>query len=81
MATIHPIKVSGRWREGFALDHHIVSSTYLGDDDYGHPMFDTKRTELGELLYRLKYTSDASVVDELANTAGQFVNSWNPGLA
>lgn len=79
MASTHPIKISGRWREGFALDYHILSSTYLGDDEYGHPMFDTKRTELGALLYRLKYRSDGSVIDELANTAAQFVSSWNPG--
>jgi predicted amidophosphoribosyltransferase len=60
------------------LDYHTVGSTYLGDDEYGHPVFDTKRTELGELLYRLKYRSDFSVVDEIAGAASEFYTIWNP---
>ena len=73
------MRLPGRWREGFALDYHTVSSTYLGDDEYGHPMFDTKRSDLGELLYRLKYRSDASVLDEIVQVAARFYRSWNPG--
>lgn len=61
------------------LDYHTVGSTYLGDDQYGHPVFDTKRTDLGELLYRPKYRSDPSVVEQIAQMAAQFVSSWNPG--
>ncbi len=73
------MRLPGRWRYGFALDYHTVSSTYLGDDEYGHPMFDTKRSDLGELLYRLKYRSDASVLDEIVQVAARFYRSWNPG--
>lgn len=78
--TMTPLRIPGRWREGFALDLHTVASTYLGDDEFGHPMFDTQRTELGELLYRLKYRLDMTVVDELVLGAATFVNSWNPGI-
>jgi len=42
-------------------------------------MFDTKRSDLGELLYRLKYRSDASVLDEIVQVAARFYRSWNPG--
>ena len=42
-------------------------------------MFDTKRSDLGELLYRLKYRSDASAVDEIVTVAARFYRSWNPG--
>ena len=80
MVNIKPFRLPGRWREGFALDYHTVGSTYLGDDEYGHPVFDTQRTEIGELLYRLKYRSDNSVVDEIVLTAVTFINSWNPGI-
>jgi len=80
MVTINPLGIPGRWREGFALDHHTVGSTYLGDDEFGHPMFDTQRTELGELLYRLKYRSDTTVVDEIIVAAATFITSWNPGI-
>ena len=79
MTTVRPIRLPGRWRYGFALDYHTVSSTYLGDDEYGHPMFDTRRSDLGELLYRLKYRSDASVLDEIVQVAARFYRSWNPG--
>jgi len=77
MAKTNPMRIPGRWREGFTLDYHTVSSTYLGDNEYGHPVFDTKRTELGELLYRLKNKSDPSTIEELAETAASFVRSWN----
>jgi len=80
MPTVKPMRIPGRWREGFVLDYHITGSIYLGDDQYGHPVFDTTRTELGELLYRLKYRSDMSVVVELASAAQEFVQSWNPGV-
>lgn len=79
MVKINPTQIQGRWREGYALDYHIVSSLYLGDDEYGHPQFETKRTELGELLYRLKYQSDPSVIGEIVEAAAQFYVSWQPG--
>lgn len=80
MAKINPTRIPGRWREGYALDIQTTSSVYLGDDEYGHPIFDTRRSELGELLLRLKYRSDASVVDELADAAASFLRNWNPGV-
>ena len=77
MARTNPTKIVGRWREGFALDFHILSSLYVGDDEFGHARFDTTRSELGELLYRLKYQSDLSAIRELALTASEFVQRWN----
>lgn len=62
MINISPIKLPGNWFEGFALDLHTISSEFLGYDEYGHEVFDTKRSEMGELLYRLKYGSDKSVL-------------------
>lgn len=80
MANVRPMRIPGRWREGYVLDYHTLGSTYLGDDEYGHPMFDTKRSDVGELLYRLKYRSDSTGLDELVDTAASFVRSWNPGV-
>lgn len=79
MANIRPMRIPRRWREGFVLDYHTLSSTYLGEDEYGHPMFDTKRSDVGELLYRLKYRLDNSALEELVLTVARFVQSWNPG--
>lgn len=81
MVNIRPMRIPGRWREGFALDYHTLESTYMGDDEYGHPMFDTKRSEVGELLYRLKYRSDKSVLEDLVQTAAEFLRFWNPGVS
>jgi competence protein ComFC len=80
VATIktQPMKIPGRWRDGYALDYHTISSTYLGEDEYGHAQFDTKRSEAGELLYQLKYRSDASLVDPLAEACAAFLAGWKP---
>lgn len=80
MVNIRPMQIPGRWRAGYVLDYHTLSSTYLGDNEYGHPMFDTKRSEVGELLYRLKYCSDKSALNELVEVAARFVGEWNPGV-
>lgn len=75
---IHPRKIRGKWTEGYALDLHTTSSTFLGYDGYGHPQFETVRSELGELLYRLKYRADPSAVDSIAETAAEFLKEkWN----
>ena len=39
---------------------------YLGDDEYGHPRFNTTRSEPGEALYQLKYRADWNQVQPLA---------------
>jgi len=77
MVQINPKRITGSWTEGFALDFHTLSSDYIGDDEYGHPQFDTKRSEIGELLYRLKYRKDSSVLDDIITTATQFIKSTN----
>ena len=55
MVAIHPRRIVGNWRSGIALDVHTVRSTHLGVNEFGHDVFDTERSELGELLHRLKY--------------------------
>ncbi len=61
------IEIKGNWKKGFALDLHTKSSKYLGQDDYGHDQFNTTRTEIGQLVYLLKYKNDKSVVPEIVN--------------
>lgn len=65
MADLHPMKIMGNWVAGYVLDLHVESSDFIGYDELGHPQFDTKRTELGELLYKLKYHGDTSVLDDI----------------
>lgn len=80
MPEIHPKRIAGRWREGYALDLHTTASIYLGDDPYGKPVFDTTRSPMGELLYRMKYRSDKSVVDDIVQAAAEFIRGWNPPI-
>ncbi|MGB9114242.1 ComF family protein [Bradyrhizobium sp.] len=59
-------KLEGSWDLGYALHKHTLASVYLGNDEYGHPRFDTTRSEPGEALYKLKYRSDWSQAEPLA---------------
>lgn len=81
MAITHPIAIRGAWLDGYTLDYHTVSSTYVGDNEFGHPVFDTQRTPLGELLFRLKSRSDQSVVDEIVDAVESFIElTWKPRI-
>jgi hypothetical protein len=64
MVAIRPMRIPGRWRDGRALDVHTVSSVYVGDDEFGHARFETRRSAMGDLLYRLKYRTDLFDYDE-----------------
>ncbi|WP_454743956.1 hypothetical protein [Cupriavidus necator] len=47
-------QIFGNWDLGYALDKHTLRSTYIGDNEYGHPQFNTERSEPGEALFQLK---------------------------
>jgi len=59
-------ELEGNWSKGFALHKHTLSSVFTGNNEYGHPTFDTTRSDPGEALYRLKYKNDFSQVGPLA---------------
>jgi predicted amidophosphoribosyltransferase len=60
------------------LDYHTISSTPTGDPYY---RFDTKRTELGESLFRMKYRAGTdAILNEIVDTAARFVQTWNPPI-
>jgi len=79
VVKISPMKLPPRpWVEGYVLDYHTVSSTPTGDPYY---RFDTTRTALGELLFRLKYRAGGSaVVAEIVDTVEQFFGEWKPPI-
>lgn len=76
--SIRPMRIPGSWKEGYVLDYHTKSSDFVGYDEYGNPQFDTVRTEVGELLYRLKYRGRRDILAELVMTAADFIRKWNP---
>jgi predicted amidophosphoribosyltransferase len=65
-----PHIIEGNWNFGIALDLHTSHSTRIDDTH-----FKTDRTELGELLYQLKYRQDYSKIQPLVNVLSQFVNA------
>jgi len=77
---LNPRAMHGAWDDGRTLDLHVSSSEFLGYNEYGHPLFETTRTELGELLYRLKYKGDQSVIAPIAHATFDFIREWNPGI-
>lgn len=44
---------------------HTLSSTYLGPNEHGHAQYGNVRSEMGELVYQLKYKGDKSKLDEI----------------
>ena len=57
----------GRWKGGWALDLHTVSSKINPDGSY-----DNVRSKIGEALYLLKYRNDNSQIDFLVNELVEF---------
>ena len=61
------IKLEGHWVKGVAFDLHTLSSEYLGQDEYGNDRYNNTRSEMGELVYQLKYKHDSSVVNQIVD--------------
>lgn len=77
VVVTHPEHIEGPWIEGFVLDRHVLSSVpigYLGE----HMQFDTKRSDLGELVYRLKYKGSSP--DVIVETAASFARERWPNM-
>lgn len=76
MVKFNAQKITGNWNEGFSLDLHTISSTLIGHDEFGNPQFNTIRTEVGELLFKLKNRFDTSVVPEIIAVVKTFLKTW-----
>jgi len=74
---VKPQKITGAWEQGYSLDRHTLSSTMTGYNEYGHPEFDTKRSPIGELVYRLKYKSDSKAIEPIVQTVKDFLRGWD----
>jgi predicted amidophosphoribosyltransferase len=73
----HPEKLPGPWRAGFALDRHTIRSEYLGADSFGNPVYETVRSPLGELVFKLKYRRDKSALNPIVEVAVDFLKKWS----
>ncbi|RMC65031.1 ComF family protein [Sinorhizobium meliloti] len=66
-------KITGTWDNGYALDKHKISSSFAGYNEFGHPTFDTLRTEAGEAVYQLKYKGDWGQTAHLAKAVREHI--------
>lgn len=71
----NPAQIEGAWRLGWTLDVHTTSSVFLGHDQNGRAQFDTTRSELGELVYQLKYANQPQAADAIAETMASFFSN------
>ena len=69
-------EIIGSWTKGYALDQHTTSSIFLGYYPNGTPIFDTKRSEIGELVYECKYQQVKKNVDKLTDICLKFIQDW-----
>jgi competence protein ComFC len=73
IVKIDPVRLTGPWNDGFALDRHTVKSIPTGDPY----RWDTTRTELGELVYQLKYGRNQGALQSIVDTSEDFIrNRW-----
>ncbi|MGH6697508.1 ComF family protein [Sphingopyxis sp.] len=61
------ISLEGKWHSGLAFDLHTISSTHLGVDEFGHDRFENTRSEMGELVYQLKYRYDKASLSKIVS--------------
>lgn len=73
--NINPTLVNGSWDKGYSLDQHIIKSEYIGVDAFGHERYRNQRSEIGELLYQLKYQDNYKVLDNIVDTVMYFIKS------
>ena len=64
------IPIKGNYFDGYALEIHTIKSTLKEDGS-----FETLRTDLGEMLYQLKYNFDKSVIDKIAVKCADIINN------
>lgn len=72
----NPRQLRGVWDRGYALDIHTHSSVPLGGG-----FFDTERSEVGELLYKLKYKGDQSALGPIVAACVDCIQSRFSGYA
>jgi predicted amidophosphoribosyltransferase len=61
------IELKGNWKKGFAFDVHTLDSVYLGVDEHGHDRWANTRSEMGQLVYDLKYGKDQTALEKIVD--------------
>lgn len=59
------IDLKGPWVQGFAFDVHTLDSVPDGTYSNGRTRFNTTRSQMGELVYQIKYNHNLALVDDV----------------
>jgi predicted amidophosphoribosyltransferase len=70
---LHPQGIKGPWKTGVVLDWHTISSQMIGYNEFGHPIFDSTRSEIGELLYKFKYHNDQNALRNILDVTIEYL--------
>lgn len=73
-------KLEGNWTDGYALDQYILKSEYVGDDVFGDPLFNNTYSEIGKLIYSMKYNGHYDKSEEIAELCSDFISTWLRGI-
>lgn len=71
--VLHPQGIKGPWKAGTVLDWHTVASQVIGQNEFGYPIFDNTRSEIGELLYQFKYRNDQNALQQIVRAAIEYL--------
>jgi len=74
--SIKPIEIKGNWDKGFVLDMHVLKSTPKSENVYGYMEYDTVRTELGELVFQLKYRNMYNNIHKILDMIKPFLDDF-----
>ena len=77
--VLHPQGIKGPWKAGIVLDWHTVASQIIGQNEFGYPIFDSTRSEIGELLYQFKYRNDQSALDKILQASIEYLGDKTKG--
>lgn len=77
--ALHPQGVKGPWKAGIVLDWHTVASQIVDHNEFGHPIFENTRSEIGELLYQFKYRNDQSALQKILRASVEYLSERAKG--
>jgi predicted amidophosphoribosyltransferase len=70
---LHPQGITGPWKTGIVLDWHTVASQKIGENEFGYPIFDNTRSDIGEFLYQFKYRGDQKALQQIVRSAVEYL--------
>ena len=76
IVSLNPKRLIGNWYDGWSLDLHSISSKIIGENEFGHPVFETTRTDLGQQVFLLKNRGRKESADLILDQIKDFLDNW-----